>query len=91
MSRLAVPSAYSMKKPFYLQQIPTYGYTAKALLEFSSHSKTVNELYEDIEMLRFVDLGHDVKMIQTNAVSISVDKEEDILKVERHLIGPRTI
>ena len=62
-----------------------YGFTKKALDVFSSRNKTINEQYEDIEILRFVDMGYKVKMKETQADSIAVDVPEDIKKVEKFL------
>jgi 3-deoxy-manno-octulosonate cytidylyltransferase (CMP-KDO synthetase) len=85
MSRLPVPYSKSNLLPVYKMQIPAYGYTSAALDMFSKYSKTLNEQFEDIELLRFIDLGYKLKMIETNAVSISVDFPEDILKIEKYL------
>ena len=61
------------------------GFTKHALNLFSSHKKTVNEKFEDIEILRFLDLGYKVKMQETNFDSIAVDIPEDVIKVENFL------
>ncbi|MCL5975267.1 MAG: 3-deoxy-manno-octulosonate cytidylyltransferase [Gammaproteobacteria bacterium] len=86
MSRLAIPFSKSGLEPSIKQQIPVYGFTREALKVFASHtSKTCNEKYEDIELLRFVDLGYKLKMSETYADSISVDVPSDVQKVERFL------
>ena len=86
MSRYPIPFNNSSDKlPYKLQQIPIYGFTKNALNIFSSSKKTINEKYEDIEILRFIDKGLKVKMLETNATSISVDTEEDIIRVENYL------
>ena len=85
MSRYPVPYTNSSQKPEYKQQVPVYGYTKEALKVFSNNKKTCNEQYEDIELLRFIDLGLKIKMVETNADSISVDVPDDIKKVERFL------
>ena len=85
MSRLPVPYSKSGITAKYKQQIPVYGYTHMALTLFSQHDKTLNEKYEDVELLRFVDLGHKIKMCETDAVSISVDVPADVKKIEKIL------
>jgi 3-deoxy-D-manno-octulosonate cytidylyltransferase len=85
MSRLSVPYSKNGLKPDYKQQIPVYGYTKEALGIFSSNAKTLNEIHEDIELLRFIDLGLKIKMCETIANSISVDVPDDIYKVENFL------
>ena len=61
------------------------GYTANSLKVFSEHKKTINEKFEDIEILRFVDLGNKIKMLETKATTIAVDVPDDIIKVEIYL------
>jgi len=83
MSRLPVPYSKSGVSPEHKQQIPVYGYTINALELFSKQKKTINEQYEDIELLRFIDLGYKIKMCETNATSISVDVPDDVRKIEK--------
>lgn len=85
MSRLEVPFNKSKEKIKHKKQVCVYGFTKKALDLFSSRTKTLNEQFEDIEILRFVDMGYKVKMKETNVDSIAVDIPEDIKKVENFL------
>lgn len=85
MSRLPIPYSNSGLKQNFRQQIPVYGFTKKALEIFSQYPKTINEQFEDIELLRFVDLGYKIKMIETTVNSIAVDIPSDIQKVESFL------
>lgn len=85
MSRLPVPFNKSNKEPKYKKQVCVYGFTKKALDLFSSRDKTLNEQYEDIEILRFVDMGYQVKMKETSVDSIAVDVPSDVEKVEKFL------
>ena len=85
MSRLGVPFNKSKNKVKYKKQVCVYGFTKKALDVFSSRSKTINEQFEDIEILRFVDMGYTVKMKETFVDSIAVDVPSDIKKVETFL------
>lgn len=85
MSRLPVPYSNSKLESTFRQQIPVYGFTKKALSIFSRKFKTHNEQFEDIELLRFLDLGYSIKMSETFANSIAVDIPEDVNKVERFL------
>ena len=52
-------------------------------LEFGRKSEI--EESEDIEILRFFELGHPIKMFKAHNDSLSVDVVEDIKKVEREL------
>ncbi len=85
MSRLPIPFSNSNLMPDFKQQVPVYGFTKKALSVFSDQEKTLNEQYEDIELLRFVDLGYKIKMQKTDVNSIAVDVPKDIQKVEKFL------
>lgn len=85
MSRAKIPFSQNNDLPSFKQQIPVYGYTKKALAMFKKNPKTINEMYEDVEILRFIDLGYKVKMIETTVSSIAVDIPSDILKVEEYL------
>ncbi|MGB5920010.1 3-deoxy-manno-octulosonate cytidylyltransferase [Arcobacter sp.] len=85
MSRLPIPYSNTKLDSTFKQQIPVYGFTRKALSIFNAQVKTINEQYEDIELLRFLDLGYKIKMIETFVDSISVDVPEDIIKVENFL------
>ena len=85
MSRLGVPFNKSNFEVKYKKQICVYGFTKQALDVFSSRTKTLNEQYEDIEILRFVDMGYKVKMKETTVDSIAVDVPSDVKKVENFL------
>ncbi len=87
MSRLPIPFSNSQLQSVHKQQIPVYGFTKKALKLFSESKKTLNEQYEDIELLRFIDLGYKLKMDETFVDSIAVDVPSDILKVENFLLN----
>jgi 3-deoxy-D-manno-octulosonate cytidylyltransferase len=86
MSRYSVPFNKSDLQTKYKKQVCVYGFTKKALQLFASQkSKTLNEQYEDIEILRFIDLGEKIKMVETDFDSIAVDIPSDIQKVESFL------
>tara|TARA_R110001592_G_scaffold248308_1_gene510611 strand:- start:86854 stop:87597 length:744 start_codon:yes stop_codon:yes gene_type:complete len=89
MSRLPIPYSNSNRVSVFKQQIPVYGFTKKALKVFAQKNKTLNEQFEDIELLRFVDMGYRLKMSETFAHSIAVDVPSDVQKVERFLKGVR--
>jgi len=85
MSRLGVPFNKSESEPTFKKQVCVYGFTKKALELFSNRDKTLNELHEDIEILRFLDMGYKIKMKETQVDSIAVDVPEDVKKVEEFL------
>ena len=85
MSRHPIPFNQSKNGAIYNKQVAVYGFTKAALNVFSKRKKTHNEQYEDIELLRFLDLGCKVKMSETVFDSIAVDVPSDVKKVENFL------
>jgi len=83
MSRAAIPSGKAAKfNPSY-RQVCAYAFPRAALMGFVMYGrKTPLEELEDIEILRFLELGYEVKMIQMSNQSISVDNPGDIKKAE---------
>ena len=66
------------------RQVCAYAYPKAALAEFSSaEEKTPLEFVEDIEILRFLEMGWEVRMIEMSDRSHSVDTREDLARVER--------
>lgn len=89
MSRNAIPG-YKEKKnepAVYFKQVCIYAFNRKELLLFSSQkTKSHLELSEDIEILRFLELGKTIRLIQTSSGSLAVDEPNDVAKVEKELI-----
>lgn len=68
------------------RQVCAYAYPREALFEFASTSeKSLLENIEDIEILRFLELGIEVRMIPMSSSSIAVDVLSDLSKVEDEL------
>jgi len=86
MSRAPIPGNKGNQFRVSHRQICAYAFPKEALLAFSDKgSKTPLEEEEDIEILRFIELGYVVRMIEMSAVSIPVDHESDLEKVIQHL------
>ncbi len=86
MSRSPIPGNKDGVFECAFRQICIYAFPKSALLQFSAiGSKTYFEGMEDIEILRFLELGYDVRMIEMTADSIPVDHPEDVTKVEKYL------
>ena len=87
MSRSALPGTKSGTIPkAYYKQVCIYGFSYAELKTFGEHNgKTRLESYEDIEILRFLELGHKVTMIELSGSSLAVDVPEDVQKVEQAL------
>lgn len=83
MSRAAIPG--NKKGTFVkgFKQVCIYAFPKKALLDFyNTKQKCFLENIEDIEILRFLELGYEVKMIKLSKKSVAVDVPEDIEKVK---------
>lgn len=86
MSRSAIPTDKNMKFRKAWKQVCIYAFPTEALECFANEKcKTPLEEIEDIEILRFLELGYDVKMIEVSISSIAVDVPADIERVEEAL------
>jgi 3-deoxy-manno-octulosonate cytidylyltransferase (CMP-KDO synthetase) len=82
MSRAPIPGSKSGE--FYLayRQICVYAFPKDVLLKFASvKEKLLFESVEDIEILRFLELGFEVQMVLLSSNSIAVDHPEDVERV----------
>lgn len=87
MSRLAIPGLKSSGKPIYYKQVCIYAFNYEELKTYGSCTKKAEyEKFEDIEILRFFDLGKKIKMVETKASSLAVDIPEDVQAVENALL-----
>lgn len=64
------------------KQVCIYGFSKEQLNKFHSDNKTSLESVEDIEIVRFLEKGMKVKMLELDTVSYAVDYPEDIKKIE---------
>ena len=82
-SRNAIPGNKNCKTSTAKKQICIYGFSRKQLEAFNDDKKTPLELQEDIEIVRCLEKGMGVKMLNVSKVSYSVDYPEDIQIIER--------
>lgn len=82
MSRTGIPGNKKGEFISAHRQICVYGFPAAALAKFHRVTmKTPLEGHEDIEILRFLELGYEVRMIELSADSVAVDTPADIQRV----------
>ncbi len=81
ISRAPIPSNKKNEFKNGFRQVCGYAFSKKSLEIFDIKSKTYFESIEDIELLRFLELGVKVKMVEMSKKSIPVDIKEDIKKV----------
>ena len=78
MSRSKIPGNKKGKFITAFRQVCIYSFPRNKLLKFTKfNEKTFFENIEDIEILRFAEIGEKVKMIELSDVSISVDTPKD--------------
>ncbi|WKV11368.1 3-deoxy-manno-octulosonate cytidylyltransferase [Marivirga harenae] len=78
MSRSPIPGSKSGSLRKSWRQICIYVFPKKALISFAKcKEKTPLEAEEDIEILRFLELGFEVRMIPLSNDSVAVDTPED--------------
>lgn len=88
MSRKALPGFKERKNApsNYRKQVCIYAFNRNELQQFYRYGrKSVLEQTEDIEILRFLEFGKGVIMVETTGGSLAVDVPEDVPKVESAL------
>ena len=88
MSRSIIPCYKDLKnKPkFYWKQSGLYAFNKSELNSFENYNKKgFLENIEDVEILRFVELGIPVKMVEIVGSEHAVDIPEDVQIVEKHI------
>ena len=87
MSREPIPTRHiqSFEQLAAFKQVCIIPFTAASLQEFIRLPPTPLEVAESIDMLRFIEHGYKVKMIQTEYATHAVDTLEDLKRVEELL------
>ncbi|EKO3387385.1 3-deoxy-manno-octulosonate cytidylyltransferase [Vibrio fluvialis] len=79
MSRAGIPLTKSGEYKFGYKQVCIYAFSREQLAFFySNKSKTRFEQIEDIEILRFIESGYTVDMVEVSSGSIAVDVPSDL-------------
>jgi 3-deoxy-manno-octulosonate cytidylyltransferase (CMP-KDO synthetase) len=86
ISRNPIPGTKTGNGSVPKKQVCIYGYSREHLSEFANMGKkTPLEFEEDIEIIRFLEMGHKVKMVMLDSDSHAVDYPNDINIVEKLL------
>lgn len=84
-SRSPIPYEFEYGKAYRVMGL--YGYTKEFLQNFKNSEKSdLEKLEYGIEMLRVMEKGHKIKLIDTNYKSIGVDLKEHIKEVEKIML-----
>ena len=88
LSRLPIPYPKGNFKIDYYKQVCVYGFTPQPLRFYCRSDRGAVERIEDIEILRFIEGGYIVKMVEVPQDTVAVDTEKDLENV-RKIIGKR--
>ena len=86
-SRQAIPYPKGRVGVDYYKQICVYAFTKEMLLKYRNMVQSRNELIEEIELLRYIENGIPVKMIEVFEETVSVDVPSDVIRVCKLLGG----
>jgi len=82
-SRSGIPATKELSFVKANKQVCIYAFPRISLIDFVSvNDKTPLEDLEDIEILRFLELGYEVQMVKVSNTSLAVDVPDDIQRVE---------
>ena len=74
----------------YNKHVCIYAFSKKELNDYAKFGrKGTLELYEDIEILRFLDIGSNIRVVETKSASLAVDVPEDVIRVEEEILRRR--
>lgn len=88
MSRAPIPTNKKFGFESAWRQVCAYAFPKLALKAFAAvGAKTPLEAIEDIEILRFLELGWEVRMIPMSDESVAVDNPEDVARAEAAILA----
>lgn len=88
MSRATIPGTKSNEFVRGWRQVCLYAFPRESLAAFAAcDSKTPLESLEDIEILRLLELGWEVRMLELSQDSIAVDNPEDVAAAEAAILA----
>ncbi len=86
ISRGAIPTDKSLSFHAAHRQVGLYGFRRSSLEAFASQPrKTPLEAIEDIEILRLLELGYTIEMLEVASGGPAVDTPEDLERARAHL------
>tara|TARA_B100000073_G_C23738093_1_gene572883 strand:+ start:1535 stop:2578 length:1044 start_codon:yes stop_codon:yes gene_type:complete len=88
-SRSGIPGNKNDEFMYGYSHVAVYAFNKEDLTKFYHYGivngKSKLEWIEDVEILRFLEIGHNVKIVEVSDVGWSVDIPSDVKKVERLL------
>ena len=89
LSRLPVPCTVGDAPYRRCVHVGLYAFTGPALAAFATRRRGPVERAESIELMRYLEYGDRIACVPTRPGSVSVDRPEDIARVEAVLAEPR--
>ncbi|MBD22025.1 MAG: 3-deoxy-manno-octulosonate cytidylyltransferase [Rhodospirillaceae bacterium] len=84
MSRAPIPTDKQHQFISAMKQVCIYAFPRNILLQYGSRKiKSPLESIEDLEILRILEMGHEVLMVEVSDSSIAVDTPEDLERVRK--------
>jgi 3-deoxy-manno-octulosonate cytidylyltransferase (CMP-KDO synthetase) len=81
-SREPIPSKFMGDKNIpYLIEVCVFPFTSESLKKYAKLPSTKNEIIESVDMLRFIEHGHKIRIVETDYETYSVDVPSDLTKV----------
>ena len=90
-SREPISTREKIKNIPMKKQVCVIPFARRFLLEYTEMSPTPLEIAESVDMMRVLEHGLKVKMVQTRYKSHAVDTENDLRKVEKLMSGDGTL
>lgn len=81
-SRSLIPYQRGDGVVMYYKHLGAYAYRRNFLIKYSNLKPTPLEISEKLEQLRVLENGYNIKLVETDYNSISVDTPEDLEKVQ---------
>lgn len=82
------PIPYGLhQKPTYLRQLGLYAFKRAALTTFTKREQGPLEMCEAVEMLRFIENGDTVRMVEVEESGLAVDTPEDLHLANKYFEG----
>ena len=82
MGRASIPENRKFTFQLAMKQVCIYAYPYSIVMKFDAQKrKTPIESIEDLEIIRLLEMGYEVQMIEVSGQSIAVDTPEDLERV----------
>ncbi|HET8893458.1 MAG TPA: 3-deoxy-manno-octulosonate cytidylyltransferase [Gaiellaceae bacterium] len=85
ISRAGIPTSKELAFERAVRQIGLYAFRPEPLRRYAATERGALEELEDVEILRFLELGMDVAMIEVSNPGIAIDVPEDLVRAQAFL------